>query len=156
MESGKRFTLVIDQAWTDATGTALKETFRKSFRVGPPDREPPDPSQWKMTLPKRGSTNALVLSFPEPMDHALAQRMIRVVTAAGELVPGEPVLDEQERRWNFMPSRPWTAGPHTVLVQTTIEDLAGNNIGKAFEVDLFDGVQRRLTNSNVRRPFGIK
>ena len=49
-----------------------------------------------------------------------------------------------------------TPGPHTVQVQTTIEDMAGNNIGKAFEVDLFDGVQRRLTNSTVRLPFEIK
>ena len=156
LESGKRFTLVIDQAWTDASGLPMKETFRKPFRVGPPDREPPNPSQWKMTLPKRGSTNALVLAFPEPMDHALAQRMIRIVTAPGELVPGQPVLDDQERRWNFTPTHPWTAGRHTVLVQTTIEDLAGNNIGKAFEVDLFDGVQRRLTNSTVRLPFETK
>ena len=43
-----------------------------------------------------------------------------------------------------------------MLVQTTIEDMAGNNIGKAFEVDLFDGIQRRLTNSTVRLPFEIK
>lgn len=97
-----------------------------------------------------------MISFPKPLDHALAQRMIRVVTAPGELVPGQPGLDDQERRWSFTPARLWNAGPHTVLVQTTIEDLAGNNIGKAFEVDLFDGVQRRLTNSTVRLPFEIK
>ncbi len=156
LEAGKRYTLVIDRRWEDAAGLPLKETFQKSFKVGPPDREPPDPRHWKMQTPKAGSTRPLVISFPDSMDHALAQRMIRVITPPGELVPGNAVLEDQERRWSFTPSRPWNAGSHTVLVQTTIEDLAGNNIGKAFEVDLFDGVQRRLTNSTSRLPFTIK
>ena len=42
------------------------------------------------------------------------------------------------------------------LQRTTIEDLAGNNIGKSFEVDLFEGVQRRLTNSTVKLPFEVR
>ncbi len=87
------------------------------------------------------------------MDHALAQRMIRVVVPPGELVAGEAALEDQERRWLFTPAQPWKAGPHTVLVQTTIEDLAGNNIGKAFEVDLFENVQRGLTNLTVKLSF---
>ena len=90
------------------------------------------------------------------MDHALAQRMIRVLLASGELVVGRVNLEEQEKRWSFTPEQDWPRAAHTVLVQTTIEDLAGNNIGKAFEVDLFDGVQRRLTNATVRLPFEVK
>jgi hypothetical protein len=41
-------------------------------------------------------------------------------------------------------------------VQTTIEDLAGNNIGKPFEVDTFEGVERRITNQTVSVPFEIR
>ncbi len=153
LEAGKHYTLVIDRAWTDANGQPLKEAFRKSFKAGPPDRDPPDPKLWKLQPPQRGSSKPLVISFPKPMDHALAQRMIRVVVPPGELVAGEAVLEDQERRWLFTPAQPWKAGPHTVLVQTTIEDLAGNNIGKAFEVDLFEGIQRGLTNLTVKLPF---
>ena len=156
LEAGKRYTLVIDRAWTDANGQPLKESFRKPFKVGPPDRDPPDVKLWKLQPPQRGSSKPLVLSFPKPMDHALAQRMIRVVVPPGELVAGEAVLEDQERRWIFTPAQPWKAGPHTVLVQTTIEDLAGNNIGKAFEVDLFENVQRGLTNLTVKLPFEPK
>ena len=79
--------------------------------------------------------------------------MIRVVVPPGELVAGEAVLEGQERRWIFTTARPWMAGPHAVLVQTAIEDLAGNNIGKAFDVDLFENVQRGLTNPTVKLPF---
>ena len=154
--AGKRYTLVIDREWSDADGMPLKETFRKAFKVGPPDREPPDPGQWKLHSPEHGSTRPLVISFPEAMDHALAQRMIRVVTSAGKLVEGEAALAEQERRWSFTSEHPWEAGPHTVLVETTIEDLAGNNIGKAFEEDLLEGAPRRLTNTTARLPFNTK
>ena len=55
-----------------------------------------------------------------------------------------------------MPAQPWPRGPHALLVQKTIEDLAGNNIGKAFEVDLFEGVQRRFTNATIRLPFEVR
>jgi hypothetical protein len=153
LEAGKRYSLVIDRAWTDANGQKLKEPFQKHFNVGPPDRDPPNPKLWKLQPPTRGSTNPLVISFPKQMDHALAQRMIRVVVPPGELVAGEALLEDQERRWLFTPAQPWKTGPHTVLVQTTIEDLAGNNIGKAFEVDLFENIQRGLTNLTVRLPF---
>jgi len=34
--------------------------------------------------------------------------------------------------------------------------LAGNNIGKPFEVDLFERVQRRLAQSTVKLPFDVR
>jgi len=72
------------------------------------------------------------------------------------LVDGATVLEDHERQWQFVPVDPWSPGRHRLLVQTTIEDLAGNNIGKLFEVDLFDSVQPRLTNSTVALPFEVR
>jgi hypothetical protein len=43
-----------------------------------------------------------------------------------------------------------------VVVQTTIEDLAGNNIGKPFEVDVVETTQARLTKDFVKLPFEIR
>jgi hypothetical protein len=37
-----------------------------------------------------------------------------------------------------------------------VEDLAGNNIGKPFEVDLFEGVERRLSMTTVKLSFEIR
>jgi hypothetical protein len=155
LEAGKGYSLVIDPDWRDGAGNPLKESFQKSFKVGPPDRDPPDPATWKIEPPRRGTRDALAVSFPEPMDQALARRMIRVTRASGEPVEGEPALDEEERRWTFVPARPWRRGPYRLVIQTTIEDLAGNNIGKPFDVDLFESVQRRVVNSSVTLPFEI-
>jgi hypothetical protein len=85
------------------------------------------------------------------MDHALALRMIQV-----ENIAGTPKLSDNEKTWTFTPDQPWKPGKHRLLVQTTIEDLAGNNIGKPFEVDLFSGVQKRLTRDTVSREFTVK
>ena len=156
LEEGKTFILVIDSAWHDATGSPLVAKFEKSFRVGPPDRTPPDPAGWQIQAPTAGTSDSLVVEFNESLDHALAQRMIRVVNAEGHLIEGRTTLEDQERRWKFEPAADWKAGPKNLVVQTTIEDLAGNNIGKPFEVDLFENVQRRLTSEAVKVPFAIR
>ena len=77
LQEGKRFTFLIDQEWMDAAGNPLQETFRRTFQVGPPDREPPDPAHWKIQPPKSNGRDPLTILFPEPMDYALAQRVIR-------------------------------------------------------------------------------
>jgi hypothetical protein len=90
------------------------------------------------------------------MDHALALRMILVVDAAGAPIAGTADLTDEERRWTFQPEASWRAGAYHLVVPTTIEDLAGNNIGKPFEVDLFEGVQRRITTPTVKLPFRVR
>lgn len=156
LEEGKRYTLVVDQAWRDGTGNPLKETFQKVFKVGPADRDPPNPARWKIQPPKSETRDALTITFSKPMDHALAQRVIQVINDSGERMAGKIALEDQERRWIFAPIQPWRRGPYRVVVQTTIEDLAGNNIGKPFDVDLFENVQPRLASSTVKLSFEVR
>ena len=136
--------------------TVLKGSFQKQFTVGPPDRAAIDPGAWEIQPPAAGTRAPLTVSFPKPLDHALAQRMIYVADHAARVVEGTSALADEERRWTFVPTQPWVRGAFELLVQKTIEDLAGNNIGKAFEVDLFEGVQRRFTNATVRLPFEVR
>ena len=65
-------------------------------------------------------------------------------------------LEDQERQWVFMPISPWRSGIYQLVVPTTLEDLAGNNVGKPFEVDLFESVQRRLATPAVKLPFEVR
>jgi hypothetical protein len=156
LEAGKRYTLFIDREWKDAMGAPLQETFRKTFKVSAPDREPVDPATWKVQSPKSESREPLTIVFSEPMDHALAQRVIRVTDGTAQMVAGQTTLEDHERRWIFVPAGSWHRGTHALWIQGAIEDLAGNNIGKAFEVDLFESVQRRFTNSAVKLPFEVR
>src|SRR5262245_48483531 len=156
LEAGKSYKLVIGSEWRDGSGIPLKEGFQKTFKVTAPDREPPDPARWKIEAPQAGSRDQLAVIFPEPMDHALSQRLIRVAAEQGEIVGGAVSLEDQERRWKFTPDTVWRRGRYQLIIQTTVEDLAGNNIGKPFEVDLFEGVERRLSTTSVKLSFEIR
>jgi hypothetical protein len=156
LEQGKSYVLEISRIWKDAAGIPLKADFRKTFKVGPPDRQPPDPALWRIHPPKSETRDPLLIAFPKPMDAALARRMIQVTLEKGQPLLGEVALEDEEKRWLFTPVSPWRRGAFQLLIQTTIEDLAGNNIGKPFEVDLVETTQRSLTNSTVNVSFEVR
>jgi len=143
IEAGKRYTLLIDRDWPDGRGTPLAEEFRKEFRVVAPDRTPPDTANWRITAPRAGGADPLEIHFPEPMDYALLQHLLEVVGPDGP-VTGSIDVQRNETLWRFTPRQAWKAGDYRVIVQTTLEDLAGNHIGRAFDVDTFDPITKSL------------
>lgn len=159
-EAGKTYSLSISAGWRDAAGRPLLKEAQKRYEIGPADRTPPDPARWRIRSPKGNTREVLVVEFDEPMDHALAQRLITVRAGAssgeGEPIEGEVDLSGNERTWKFAPAQPWTKGRYALTVATTIEDLAGNNIGKTFDVDLSEGGQRRLEKRSVSIAFEVK
>jgi hypothetical protein len=124
--------------------------------VSPPDREPLSVATWKIMPPAAGSREVLTVKFPKSLDHALASRVIRVANPAGQLVDGTNALSYHEQCWIFTPRTDWITGRYELQVENTIEDLAGNNICKAFEVDVFEPVQRRFTNAVVKVAFEVR
>lgn len=153
LEAGRRFTLAIDAAWRDATGHPLAEKHERTYRVGPPDRTPIAPGNWQVAAPAAGRSEALRVTFPEPMDHALALRLLRVTREDGTPVEGTATLADAEQRWSFTPARPWPSGSYRLVVPATLEDLAGNNVGKAFEVEVRE---RREVAETVKLPFVVQ
>jgi hypothetical protein len=156
LTAGRRYTFVIDPAWQDANGLPLKSGFSRTYQVIPPDREPLDPEHWTITTPKSGTHESIGISFPKPMDHALAERVIQITDSTGQLIEGKTVLQTGDCQWSFVPDQAWKTQAYRAVIQLTLEDLAGNNIGKPFEVDLFKGVQPRLTGSSVKLGFELK
>jgi hypothetical protein len=155
LEKDKSYTLRISRDWKDAKGAALKADFEKAFKVVTADREPPNPLRWKITPPKAKTRDPLTVAFDEPLDHALAQRVLRIADAKGAPVVGVVKLDSSDRTWTFVPNSRWTSGTHKLIVPTIIEDLAGNNIGKPFDVDL-DEKPRPVVNEVVGVSFTVR
>jgi hypothetical protein len=96
------------------------------------------------------------VDFPKPLDHALLHRLIWVTDAAGKKVPGTVTVDKEETRWNFQIDGVWRAGPYRLVVDKSLEDLAGNNVGRPFEVDVFHPVQREVKSETVKLPFIVR
>jgi hypothetical protein len=151
---GKRYTLAVDREWKDARGVPMIAGFRKTFRGGPAKRDPPDPRQWRVNAPRAGTSDALTVVFPSPMNYALLQRMLQVANARGPIT-GTVNADRQETEWRFTPREPWKAGGYQLVVDTGLEDLAGNHIGQAFDIDVFERVTQHITTNTISLPFAV-
>jgi hypothetical protein len=157
--AGERFRLIINRTCRDANGRPMAASYEKAFMTGPPEREPLDPEKWKITPPRAGGRAPLLVGFRRPLDQAITQRALRVVDGLGKVIEGKVELKEQERGWEFVPVQSWRHGRHQLVVPTAIEDLAGNNIGKPFEVDLQEGDSgqfRAPATSVVKIPFEVQ
>jgi hypothetical protein len=155
IDAGKRYTLVIDRDWPDARGVPMVEGFRKSFRGGPADRHPPDPKEWRMTPPRAGTTEPLVVEFPDPMNYPLLERMLKVTGAQGNIA-GAVSIDRHETRWRLTPRAPWKAGAYQLVAENAIEDLAGNHIGEAFDIDVIGTIAEHNSSGMTSRPFIVR
>jgi hypothetical protein len=156
LEEGKSYSLVIDAGWQDAEGNPLKATYRKPFKAGTGIERPVNPKEWKVAAPPAGSREPLVVRFPEPLDHALLERVLWVTGPDGGGVVGIRAVTDEETCWRFTPEKPWQAGEHHVVAETILEDLAGNAIGRPFEVDVFHPVQKRLRTDTIQLPFAVR
>lgn len=156
LPAGRRVTLVVDAGWRDAEGLATLPAFKKEYLVEPADRTSPDPARWRITTPQSGTSGSLTVEFGEAMDHALAQSLIRVERRAGIAIGGEGVVEAQETGWRFTPKSPWEAGAYSLAVDTALEDLAGNRIGKPFDVDVFERVERQVRREWRRVRFEVR
>jgi len=155
LESGRTVTLVIDAAWRDAQGLPLKEGHRRQFRVGPADEHPLDTAAWRLQAPAAGGQEPLVVTFPEPLDRGLLMRALGV-RASGVALAGDVEVGQHETRWTFTPSSPWRPGAYQLAALDILEDLAGNQIGRAFEVDNFDTVDKSPNPQAVTLAFTVK
>lgn len=156
LESGRRYTLVIDRNWKDADGRPLVSEFRKTFTAGPADDEPVTPETWTLMAPRARSDAPVIVRLAKPLDHALLGRMVWVVDASGKRVEGETTVGGGERVLTFAPTRPWKVGEYKLVVNPQLEDVCGNRVGEPFEVDALKPVERKIETKTVERAFKVK
>jgi hypothetical protein len=153
---GRRYTLAVAKEWADASGNPLKQGFTKMFEVTESDRTAIDCGKWAISPPRGGSRDPLSVAFGEPLDAALALRLIHPVGPRGLLVGGEARLGRNETAWVFTPVEPWVSGSYTLEVSSELEDLAGNRVGRLFDVDRFERIDSPgAREPKVRRPFTV-
>jgi hypothetical protein len=155
LEEGHRYTFVIDRQWRDASGQPLVRAFRKRFQAAAPDDTQPDPKHWKIDSPPQSTRRPFTITFNEPLDHAMLHHVLSVRDPDGEVVDGKITVDRGETRWRFTPRSAWKGGDYSVLVATTLEDRAGNSIGRPFEVDIFNKVDKQIDTPTVVVSFTV-
>lgn len=152
LRPGERVRLVVDAGFRDATGAPLVAGAERGYRVGADLRGHVDPAAWRLTPPAEGSGDPLVVAFGRPLDSALLSRCLRVAGPYG-VVAGTVAVADGERAWRLTPAQPWRAGPHRLLVDPVLEDVAGNAVDRVFDRDLADPADRPVQTRLVEVSF---
>jgi hypothetical protein len=134
--------LVVGRTYSLAV-TALGQTARHTFRVSDPVLEPVDEAQWRLIPPTFGSLEPAAVRFYRVMDAALCENEIGVLTASGEIVQTSVSLAPEGTTAQIIPSHPWSALEHHVVVSERLEDVCGNRLGEALDHDLSTGGRPR-------------
>lgn len=156
LRAGNNYSLLVDGAFRDAHGNPIASNFKKYFKVGAADRQPPQAGSWKVKAPKAGTREAVAIEFPEPMDRALLEQLIAVRGAKDASVPGTLSIEREEKLWRFVPDQNWSARDYEIVYDTALEDLAGNRMGRPFDVDLFERVDREVKREIKRIRFAVR
>ncbi|MBA2227261.1 MAG: hypothetical protein WHU94_00660 [Thermogemmata sp.] len=156
LEAGQRYTLLIRGDWTDIYGRPLAAEYRKTFLAVPAEESPVDPQQWKLQLPRAESRQPLLVRLPRPLDRALLERLVWLETETGQRLDLTPAVGGGEHLLTFTPLQPWCAGNYRLVVDTRLEDMCGNRVGRPFEVDLFGPITREIRIETVALPFTIR
>ena len=125
----------ISKDWKSTIGTALKESFTKDFIVAANDREKPKPENWQITSPKSESVDQLTIDFGESIDFLLAMNAVTVTKNDIE-ISGQISLNDDESVWSFIPNEPWDKSEYQIVVESRLEDIAGNNLTRPFDRDI--------------------
>jgi hypothetical protein len=149
LRQGYPFRLVVDAGFRDARGAPLVAAAERTYGVGPDERRHLEPAQWSLEAPAAHSLEPLAVGFDRPLDHGLLLRCLHVTEPSGTRVSGRIEVGPSERSWQFVPAVPWRPGPHGLVVDHILEDVAGNSLSRVFDQDR----ARPGDASRAKRPF---
>jgi len=155
LKAGRAYTLVIDSSWRDAHGLPLAKSFRYRFRAGAAVEKGIDLAAWRISAPRTGTRDTLAIAFPRSLDHGLLQRAIGV-ERDGQPIQGDISIGVAEKTWGFTPRESWRNGDYRLIVLSILEDVAGNRVGRPFEVDMFARVDSTANPERHTIPFKIR
>jgi hypothetical protein len=148
---GKHYSLIVDRELKDGNGQPLIEPFRHDFAAGPAERRPIDPKLWRLSEPRSGTVEPLVITFDRPLDFALLGDVFQIPG-----VSGKATIGPGETEWRFQPDQPWKEGEYSLIISMTLEDLAGNRIGRPFDVDEFTSPAPRISSETTSLTFRVR
>ena len=141
LQKGQEYILLINGSWKSAYNLPLKANYHKSFQVGEADRIKPSLKNWNIRSPESAARSTLKIHFNEPLDRALLFNTIKVFNADNHEIEGQIVVLGQECQWEFTPNESWKVGAYRIRVDTSLEDLAGNNLNRLFDRDLTNALE---------------
>lgn len=154
--AGKHYKLIISGSWPDIEGTIMNRTYTKKFVTTIRDSVSPSPDKWKIIVPEQDSGHHLEVYFDEPLDYELLFHTLSVVDSNGKIVKGSFAIAEDQKSCYFNTDENWHNGSYKLLVESRLEDLAGNNLNRVFDRDMNGPVKSRPEKKVFEKEFLIK
>ncbi|HET7012476.1 MAG TPA: hypothetical protein VFI65_01105 [Streptosporangiaceae bacterium] len=133
---GEPVVVVVGSGFRDAQGLPILAGTQRRYQVGGDERRHVEPRSWPLTVPRAGIMEPVRVDFERPLDHGLLTRCLLVTGPGGDLIDGAQRIGPQESSWQFVPRQAWAPGPHQLIVDPDLEDLAGNSVSRVFDRDL--------------------
>lgn len=143
LQEGNDYRWVITDGWMPVQGETALKKFSKAFSIGPALRELPNSDKWRISSPRSDTRDALTIKFDRPFDAGLLQKSIKIKTTSDHLVDGIVTTSENETVWSFKPNDNWSSKSLSIIVDSHLEDVAGNNFN-----DLLD---HRTNTNQIKR-----
>lgn len=140
----KHYKLSISGTWEDVYGQPLSIHTTKEIEVVGAYRQHIKVGDWSVDKPKTNSHHPLTLHFDRIIDHALLQSMITVENKGKRPIAGHWEISEKEQQIQFIPEHKWQKGNYRIVVDSRLEDIAGNNLQNLLDHHKID----KMTNSH--------
>lgn len=141
IKRGNNYELILSSEWSDADGNPLGKEHRKKIVVIAPEVQMLSVKNWDVTMPTAKSKEALGIAFGTYLDAMLIEKNIHIINANGQTIQGGFLTMGSSKSTLFIPKEHWKKGNYKLIVQSSMEDLAGNNFNRLFDTDL----QRKKT-----------
>jgi hypothetical protein len=145
-----KYKLVVNGGWPDKKGSESDHPYVKNFVAVQPDTISPSVASWKLSIPAKSTRKPLQINTIEALDYFLLMNTITILDAAGHQVSGVKHISNKERTYSFTPESPWAAGDYTILVEERLADLAGNNLNRLFDVDLYNSKAPKNNTNKIK------
>ncbi|GHB83047.1 hypothetical protein GCM10007390_42470 [Persicitalea jodogahamensis] len=155
LQRGVHYQLLVSSEWKNKLGASLPKTYDKSFVAGLRDSLSPVPAKWKIMVPSSGTRQSTKVEFNEPLDYSLLAESLSILDKNGRVVKGKWEIGEDEKAAHFKPLGSWQAGNYTLQVLTILEDLAGNNLNRPFDLDVTKKRAGLHSDEVIKVPFSV-
>lgn len=145
VKEGNTYDIIISPDWSDARGNRLREEYKKRIVVGKRDTQTPDIKAWTLVVPSAESDEGLHIIFDSVLDAMLIEKNIQIADAKNQVIAGDFLIKDDGESVFFHPKVNWKIGYYKILINSSLEDLSGNNLNRLFDTDLQQQTQKDTT-----------
>lgn len=132
-DSGKHYTIKIEPEIKDQNGQKVRTEYTRQYFVNGEDRTCPKTEMVRKVLPRAKTQEPIMLSFSESMDHASVTEGTMICDGAGKPVPCIVRVSADDSHYQVIPIQPWQKGKYTLVLKSSVYDVAANRIRRPFE-----------------------